>query len=251
MADSKATGAPTAQAAVATGESTIDMASLPLGAIVLGGDVAALAAQEPVSFFIRHSQPERLVALMRAVHPEARVEGQGVRLGPGTLPSKVEERYRKPSFLVDADQPAIAELSAPLAGKATPAQIRELVSKHFTTVQYGEFWTASRAARRKAGDCSEHAVVSAAVARSLGLPARVVLGYVLVSDQKRGFAAGHAWAEVYDGERWQLVDATPIGREHVQYLIAGELADEGPGYSLGLVDVWGSLESNGIDVLAQ
>jgi hypothetical protein len=227
------------------------MAALPLGSIVLGGNTTALAQHEPVTFFIRHDSPERLVALMQAAHPEARVDGQGVRLGPGTLPIKVEERYRKPSFLVDADQPAIVELSSALSGKATPEQIRALVSKHFTRVQYGEFWTASRAARRKAGDCSEHAVVSAAVARSLGIPARVVLGYVLVADQKHGFAAGHAWAEVYDGEHWQLVDATPIGAEPVQYLIAGELSDEGPGYSLGLVDVWGSLQASGIDVLTQ
>ena len=213
--------------------------------------MAALAAQKPVSYFIHHDRPEQLLALMQRVHPEAQVQGQGLRLGQGTLPGQVEERYRKPTFLVDADQPAITQLAAGLSGKVTPGDIRTLVAKHFTQVQYGEFWTASRAVKRQAGDCSEHAVVTAAVARSLGLPARVVLGYVLVSDGKQGFAAGHAWAEIYDGDKWQLVDATPIGGQNPLYLIAGELVDEGPSYSLSLVDVWGSLQATGIDVLPQ
>jgi hypothetical protein len=236
---------------VATGERTLSMADLPLGSIVLGGEVAALSAGKPVEYLIHHANPAQLLHLLARVHPEAHAEESGVRLGQGTLPSQVEERYKKPSFLVDGDQPAVAQLASTLSGKATPAGIRTLVSKHFTEVQYGEFWTASRAVKRHAGDCSEHAVVVAAVARALGIPARVVLGYVLVSDGKQGFAAGHAWAELHDGTGWQRVDATPLGAQNPRYLIAGELEDEGPSYSLSLIDVWGSLQATGIDVMAK
>jgi hypothetical protein len=241
--------APSASSAIATGRPPLSSSVLPLGSVILGGDLASLHAGRPVSYFIHHEKPEQLHGHLSAVHPEARAEPTGVRLGQGTLPVLVEARHRAPSFLVDSDQPAIQELAKQLPGAATPAAIGTLVRSHFTQVLYGEFWTASRAARKRAGDCSEHAVVSAAVARNLGLPARVVVGYVLVSDGVQGFAAGHAWAEVYDGKDWRIVDATPIGAEGPRYLVAGELTDEGPSYTLSLVDVWGSLQASGIDIL--
>ena len=94
-------------------------------------------------------------------------------------------------------------------------------------------------------------MVTAAIARRLGRPSRVVLGYALVSDGRRGVAIGHAWAEIHDGRRWQRVDATPLGDEAAAYLVMGELSDEGPGYQRSLARLWAMLNVSGIEVLSR
>jgi hypothetical protein len=70
-----------------------------------------------------------------------------------------------------------------------------------------DFDTASVVAARREGDCTEHAVLLAALARSRKIPARVVTGLVLVDAGGKTEAMGHAWVEWHDGKRWNLADA--------------------------------------------
>ena len=55
----------------------------------------------------------------------------------------------------------------------------------------------------RAGDCSEHAVLLAALSRAVGIPSRVVAGLLF---RKSSFV-GHMWVEVHVGE-WVPLDAT-------------------------------------------
>ena len=55
------------------------------------------------------------------------------------------------------------------------------------------------------GDCSEHTILFIALARSLGIPARGVLGLVY-SEKEKAFGF-HAWTEVFAGE-WIEMDPT-------------------------------------------
>ena len=57
----------------------------------------------------------------------------------------------------------------------------------------------------KAGDCNEHTMLFAALARAAGVPTRIALG-VVWSDVYQGFCY-HAWPEVYVG-RWYWMDPT-------------------------------------------
>jgi transglutaminase/protease-like cytokinesis protein 3 len=59
----------------------------------------------------------------------------------------------------------------------------------------------------KKGDCSEHALLLSALARSLGIPCREVMGLVYLGDWCQGFGL-HAWNEVYLDGRWKAVDAS-------------------------------------------
>jgi hypothetical protein len=59
------------------------------------------------------------------------------------------------------------------------------------------------ALRTRKGKCSEYAVLFASLARSAGIPARIVLGTRLVGD----YWVGHMWNEAYVG-RWITVDST-------------------------------------------
>jgi hypothetical protein len=226
-------------------------AELPLGALALSGDVAALHAHRPVRFLVLADDLGKLERDLAAVHPEARVQDGAILVGRGVLPEPVEARHREPSFLIDADQPEIAELVARLPPEPDAQAVRQLVQGHFQQRQYGEFWTASRAARTRSGDCSEHAVLAAAVARRAGIAARVLIGYVTVTDGHSGAAVGHAWAQLHDGTRWVDVDATPLGDDAARsYIIAAELREEGPAYVMALFNSMGMLRATAITVVS-
>jgi transglutaminase-like putative cysteine protease len=73
----------------------------------------------------------------------------------------------------------------------------------------------------RAGDCNEHAVLFAALARAAGLPARVVAGVVYLD----GAFLYHAWNEVWLGDGWVSVDAAldqmPADATHIKLLTGG------------------------------
>jgi transglutaminase-like putative cysteine protease len=62
--------------------------------------------------------------------------------------------------------------------------------------------------RRREGDCTEHSLLLAALARSVGIPTRLVYGlvYVVGSDGKPALL-WHEWDEVFAGE-WVSIDPT-------------------------------------------
>ncbi len=78
----------------------------------------------------------------------------------------------------------------------------------------------------KQGDCNEHAVLFAALARAVGLPARIVAGVVYVSGEE-GLPDAfyyHAWNEVWLG-RWVSTDTVfgqlPADATHVKFVTGG------------------------------
>ncbi len=74
-------------------------------------------------------------------------------------------------------------------------------SKNFGT----SFAPADEVARTLEGDCTEHGVLTAAMCRAEGIPARVVVGLVYAS-HLGGFGY-HMWNEVYVNRRWVAVDS--------------------------------------------
>ena len=89
--------------------------------------------------------------------------------------------------------------------------------------------------RTRRGDCNEHAVLLAALARAAGIPARVVAGAVYADD---GFYY-HAWNELWLGA-WVSADAVfdqmPADATHVK------LVEGGPERHLALAELVGQLE---------
>ena len=117
--------------------------------------------------------------------------------------------------LIQSDDGRVQQLAAAVANNETdPWQValnlerevyRKMVSKNFSTA----FATAAEVARSLEGDCTEHAVLLAAMCRARKIPARVAIGLVYYPPQ-RGFAF-HMWNEVWTGDRWVPLDAT-LGR---------------------------------------
>ncbi len=69
--------------------------------------------------------------------------------------------------------------------------------------------SAVEVAQSKQGDCTEFAVLTVALCRAAGIPARVVMGLAYVGNFAglENCFGGHAWVEVYVKDRWFGLDA--------------------------------------------
>lgn len=66
------------------------------------------------------------------------------------------------------------------------------------------FASAREVLERMSGDCSEHAILMAAMTRAVAIPTKVVSGVV----HSQGEFAYHMWVEVWTGEGWYALDPT-------------------------------------------
>ncbi len=82
--------------------------------------------------------------------------------------------------------------------------------------------TAPLIMKNRTGDCTEHAVLAAALFRSAGIPARGVTGMIFAPEfmgEKNVFVY-HMWIEVFYMGRWQPVDPTRPGNRNFSPYIA-------------------------------
>lgn len=117
--------------------------------------------------------------------------------------------YLAPTPYVDFDSPDVKQQAAEIVGdeKSSYAACSKLRSWLHSNVKVkadiGITRSASDVLKSKMGVCRDYAVLFAAMARSVGIPAKVVSGLVYLND---GFYY-HAWVECYVG-KWVAFDAT-------------------------------------------
>jgi hypothetical protein len=127
-------------------------------------------------------------------------------------PEEADSQYTKPNALITSDDQRVRTMTQQLTrGLKDPwekaKRINERVfsligNKNFSVT----FAAASEVARNRTGDCSEHAVLAAAMYRAAGIPSRVVVGLIYV-DKQEGFGY-HMWNEVYINRRWIALDSS-------------------------------------------
>ena len=127
-------------------------------------------------------------------------------------PEQVDSEFLRPNTFVTSEDPKVVELAAKAtAGVTDPWQrvlkiekwvAQNLKEKNFST----GFAPASEVARNLTGDCTEHGLLTAAMCRAVGIPARVVVGLVYATNLD-GFGY-HLWNEVYIHGRWVAVDSS-------------------------------------------
>ena len=137
----------------------------------------------------------------------------------------------KPSEYVQSDDPRIRSLAAQAVGSIDEnAQasvvadrievfVRNYITHKNLSVGYA---SAVEVAASRTGDCTEHAVLAAALCRAVGLPARVAMGLAYV-DQFGGESdvfVPHAWVEVYIGGVWRGLDSALTGYDARHIMLA-------------------------------
>jgi transglutaminase-like putative cysteine protease len=125
------------------------------------------------------------------------------------------EGDRQPNNLIQSDDPVVVEMAKSVEPTAEePREIavalERFVKQKIKLKNFSQaFASAAEVARTPEGDCTEHAVLLAALARARGIPARVAIG--LVYQPGTQSFAYHMWNELWIGERWVPFDAT-LGR---------------------------------------
>ena len=119
----------------------------------------------------------------------------------------LEETVQLPTKL-----PRVVELAKQAVGDAkTPQEKVErlvhFVSDYVKDVIVARHMSVSEIVTAKQGDCTEHSVLFAALARAAGVPARQVGGLMYMGDDVKAFG-GHAWDEVVLDGKWVPVDPT-------------------------------------------
>jgi transglutaminase-like putative cysteine protease len=146
-----------------------------------------------------------------------RVEVDASRGSPATDSEIEDPAYLASSDLIDFKDPevvrfgerALRGVSADRLERA--ATLRQAVARHMSRKNFATaFASASDAVRSRQGDCTEHAVLLAAVLRADGIPARVATGLVHASipgSSQAGFA-WHMWVQALVDGSWLDLDPT-------------------------------------------
>ena len=153
----------------------------------------------------------------------------------------VKPAHTGASFVVDFRDSAVTRASHQVAnakgGAAeTPERLRQFVREYISSKNLARGYdSASVVATRREGDCTEHSVLLAALARLRHLPARVVHGIVIMRVGEEWRAFGHAWVEVHHRKRWAVLDSALESSPAIAYVPLSVLEDEGPGRALSMM----------------
>ncbi len=156
-----------------------------------------------------------LVTVTRADHAEI----------PRMLPKldmTVWGEYLEPNLILDTHDEEIQKLGQQAVAQPAPNdkvaqadQLRVFVSRYIEDKNLSVgFATASEVARDPQGDCSEHAVLLAALGRTWGIPSRCVAGLVYLPQMKdasgevlENVMGYHMWTQFFLGGQWVDFDA--------------------------------------------
>jgi transglutaminase-like putative cysteine protease len=154
-----------------------------------------------------------------------------LRAGPADPEAR---RYLDPEALIESDAPEIvAEAEFAVrdvhGDRARVEQLTRYVNALLDKKPTVSLPSAREVLRTKVGDCNEHTALYVAMARALGIPARIAVGLVYVRGITGAFYY-HAWPEVYIDEGggrglWLPVDPTlnqfPADATHVRLARGG------------------------------
>jgi len=143
----------------------------------------------------------------------------------GTFPYKGNDprllEATRPTRFLQSDDKRIVELARKAVGDAKDAaqaarRIEAFVAKYIDNKSMSVgYASAAEVVESRQGDCSEFAVLLAALCRAVGIPAQVAVGVAYVSEfgGLQGFG-GHAWVQAYvgadergQGGKWIGLDA--------------------------------------------
>lgn len=187
--------------------------------------------QDPLQLLVSGPTQE-----VKRIGPEqAELTVTALPLPDATRPSRADRQYTQPTqFLQSEDHRVVDHAIKAVGNEIIPSRIaakmeryvqQKLKKKNFSTA----LASAAEVAKNLEGDCTEHAVLLAAMLRVRRVPSRVAVGLVYAP----GLSAfiGHMWTEAYLGEEWIPLDATlgegGIGAAHIK-LAESSLADNAP-----------------------
>ena len=176
--------------------------------VTLGGGDPAEVFASGISQQVEPTGEHTARIVVTAVRPDQRASDEP----DGRLPT---DEDRQPNSLIQSDDESVVAMAASVAvEEADPWRVavalEDFVSRTVEVRDFSQvFASAAEVAASKQGDCTEHAVLLAALCRARKIPARVAMGLVYV-EREQGFLY-HMWTEAWIADRWIPLDGT-LGR---------------------------------------
>ena len=192
--------------------------------IPLNHTIPANAAS--VTFLLRRDDGQALPAPPESLseHSEVLPDGSvrmtltrpGAEAAALSTPLKDLTPYLERNSFLDTSDPLLRRLAAQGGGPPEPNPLvvarllRTFVANYINQKDLSVgFATASEAAQSREGDCTEHAVLLAALGRIRNLPARVVSGLVYLPsyEGQSNILGFHMWTQFYFNGQWVTFDS--------------------------------------------
>jgi transglutaminase-like putative cysteine protease len=166
------------------------------------------------------------------------------------------EADREANNLIQSDNPKIVSMARSIVpDESDPWKLAlalaRAVKRHIRHSDYSQpFASAADVLEHAEGDCTEHAVLLAALCRARGIPALVAIGLVYVPEA-RGFAY-HMWNEVWIAGSWFAIDSTldtpTVGAAHLKVADSGLQGTEAYTMFLSVAKIIGQITIEIIEV---
>jgi transglutaminase-like putative cysteine protease len=169
--------------------------------------------------------PEPAKAFAQDAHQEVRaVKGDSFELHvhPPCAPERRPDAAAAPAeylascTYIDWDNERVRSLAARAVGDEKDPwrkarRVERFVKQSMRVDNAAPLAPAGQVARDLRGDCRHYALLTAALCRAEGVPARTAVGLLYVEKAGRPYVGFHMWVEVYVEGQWLGVDAT-LGR---------------------------------------
>jgi Transglutaminase-like superfamily len=153
------------------------------------------------------------------VHPVRKPERRPLPSSPSV--AKKQDRgiggapaeFLRSCYFIDCNDPRVKELARRAAGDesdpwAKARRLERWVKQSVRPDNSVALGPASDVARHLRGDCRQYALLTAALCRAEGLPARTAVGLLYVEKGRRPSMGFHMWTEVWIDGQWLGLDAT-------------------------------------------
>lgn len=144
-------------------------------------------------------------------------------------PSDAElARYLAANAWVQSDDPEIRHLALNTVARVTPVDLRMrklarlVIQRMRGSNDFLGYGDAVGALHTGNGDCTEFAVLLAALARAQGIPTRIAVGLAYSGrfSGKKDVFSPHAWVQSWDGKKWTSYDAALDGFDSTHIALA-------------------------------
>lgn len=145
---------------------------------------------------------------------EIKYRVQRVEKSAYTVPSPSTQKYLNPERLVPLNETFRNLAEEAVRGRTTDLMRARALYDHVIDrmryMKYGSGWgvgDAARACNARSGNCSDYHAYFIALARAIGIPARLAIGAAIPSERNEGRIDGyHCWAEFFADDKWWPVD---------------------------------------------
>ena len=176
---------------------------------------------------------DSLILEIKRPKPPGKAAGLPVAL------SETNKQFLLPNIYIQSDMRELQDLARTIIGDEkdilkAAMKLERWVSENMSFDLGIVLAPSSEIFKNRRGTCVGYATLLAALTRAVGIPSRIVMGYVYVL----GMFGGHAWTEILIGESWIPIDAA---------IVAQGVADAGRLYFIAssLYEGAGSLASGG------